>query len=386
MFQKYRSTAEKIGDNMKMVGIIFSNIYDATMGELTKHRTVASLPFGGRYRQIDFVLSNMVNSGMSSVGIITKYNYQSLMDHLGSCSEWDMNRKNGGVFILPPFGTGVTSIYKGKIEALYGAVAFLEKVNAEYVVMSDSTVLCNIDYDKVLEQHIASGADVTVIANKEQMDTNEVQDLVLEMDNQGKVTDLAIQCAAGENSYIGMGMYIINRQLLLETIQDSVAHGLYHFERDFLQRKYMKNQINIGVYHFERTVLRNRNITAYFRNNLKLMDDKVRGEIFCENSPIYTKVRDEVPTYYGDDCEVDNCLIADGCKIDGVVEDSIIFRDVTIEKGCHVKNCIIMQGTTVSKGTNLEYVIIDKDVVITENRTLIGADTTPIIINKGEKV
>lgn len=371
---------------MKMVGIIFSNIYDATMGELTKHRTVASLPFGGRYRQIDFVLSNMVNSNIASVGIITKYNYQSLMDHLGSCSEWDMNRKNGGVFILPPFGSGVTNIYKGKIEALYGAVAFLERVNAEYVVMSDSTVLCNIDYDKVLKQHIASGADVTVIANKEEQGEEEFQELVLEVDGDGKVTDVAIQCKANAGSYIGMGMYIVSKQLLLETIQDSVAHGLYHFERDFLQRKHIQNKISIGVYHFERTVLRNRNITAYFKNNLKLMDDKVRNEIFCEDSPIYTKVRDEVPTYYGDNCEVDDCLIADGCKIDGTVENSVLFRDVTIEKDCHVKNCIIMQGTTVSKGTNLEHVIIDKDVVITENRTLIGAEATPIIINKGEKV
>ena len=371
---------------MKMVGIIFSNIYDATMGELTKHRTVASLPFGGRYRQIDFVLSNMVNSNISSVGIITKYNYQSLMDHLGSCSEWDMNRKNGGVFILPPFGTGVTNIYKGKIEALYGAVSFLEKGNAEYVIMSDSTVLCNIDYEDVLQQHIRSGADVTVICNHEKPNDSELHDLVLEVDKQGNVSDLAIGCKCTEDSYVGMGMYIISRQLLLDIIKDSVAHGLYHFERDYLQRQFMKNKIKIGVFHFAKTVLRNKDVTAYFHNSLKLMDERVRNEIFCENAPIYTKVRDEVPTYYGDDSEVNDCLIADGCRIEGTVENSVIFRDVTIEKDCHVKNCIIMQGTIISKGSNLEYAILDKDIVVTENRTLIGAETTPIIINKGEKV
>lgn len=371
---------------MKMVGIIFSNIYDDTMGDLTKHRTVASLPFGGRYRQIDFVLSNMVNSNISSVGVITKYNYQSLMDHLGSCSEWEMNRKNGGVFILPPFGTGVTNIYKGKIEALYGAVAFLEKSQAEYVLMSDSTVLCNIDYEKVLHQHVCSGADVTVVANRTCDDPEGLQDLVMEVNEEGTVTDLAIQCKAGAQSYLGMGMYVIGKQLLLDIIRDSVAHGLYHFERDFLLRRYVQNNLNIGVYHFENTVLRNRNIVSYFKNSMKLMDEKVRRDIFCKTSPIYTKVRDEVPTYYGDDSVVNECLIADGCKIDGTVENSVLFRDVTIEKGCHVKNCIIMQGTTISRGTNLEYVVIDKDVTVTENRVLIGADSAPIVINKGGKI
>ena len=177
---------------MKMSGIIFSNIYDNAMGELTMHRTAASMPFGGRYRFIDFVLSNMVNSGVNNIGVITKYNYQSLMDHLGGGSEWDLNRKNASLFILPPFGTGVTNVYRGNLEALSNAVTFLNTTKPDYVLMCDTTVICNIDYDLALQAHVESGADVTVIANSA-IKTYECDssDLVITADEQGKVKDIS---------------------------------------------------------------------------------------------------------------------------------------------------------------------------------------------------
>ena len=371
---------------MRAIGIIFSNIYDATMGELTKHRTMASLPFGGRYRQIDFVLSNMVNSNIAQVGIITKYNYQSLMDHLGSCSEWDLNRKNGGLYILPPFGTGHTSIYRGKLEALYGAVTFLEKSNEDYVVMSDSNVLCNINYDKVLDAHIKSGADVTVIANHEKPDfKGDMQALVLKTED-NRVTDLMINSAYDENLFCGIGMFVIERKMLLKAIYDSVARGFYHFEKDYLQRQFMNHRLTINVYPFENTVLRNRDIGAYFKNNRLLMYEEIRRDIFREDAPIYTKVRDEVPTFYGDEAVVNNCLIADGCAIYGTVENSILFRDVTVEKGAVVKDSIVMQSSCICEDADISYTILDKNVLITPGRTLMGAESTPLIINKEERV
>jgi glucose-1-phosphate adenylyltransferase len=371
---------------MKMAGIIFSNIYDTMMGELTRHRTVASLPFGGRYRQIDFVLSNMVNSNISTVGIITKYNYQSLMDHLGSCAEWDLNRKNGGVYILPPYGTGITDVYNGKLEALYNATSFLNNANADYVVLADSTVICNIDYEEVLESHIRSGADITVVANKDtdhyaKMD----HDLVLTLDGE-KVVDVAINCPAGENMLAGMGMYIMERGQLLEMIQYSASHGLCHFEREFVQRNYMNGTLTINVFQFNRTVLRNHDICSYFHNNFRLMEEEVRADIFSKDAPIYTKVRDEVPTFYSSDCLVNDCLIADGCTFWGTVENSVLFRDVTIEQGAVVKNSVIMQGTHIGENSYIEYAIIDKDVIITPKTTLIGALGTPFIVAKGERV
>lgn len=370
---------------MDMVGIIFSNIYDSTLGDLTKNRTVASVPFGGRYRQIDFVLSNMVNSNITTVGVITKHHYQSLMDHLISRSEWDLNRKNGGLFILPPFLSGQTEVYRGKIEALYGALSFLRHCSSDYVVLSDAVTVCNIDYEEALESHIKSGADVTVIANKEENSGSKERRLLLKTKG-NKVTDIAIDCASDKYDLTGMGMFIIERNLLMEMVKNCVAHGKYHFERDFLQESFTNKDISVNAYEFKSVVLRNDSVVSYFKNNFKLMDESVRKAIFASDAPIYTKVRDEVPTFYGENAVVDDCIIADGCTIKGHVENCVIFRNVTIEEDCYIKNSIIMQGGIIEKGCNIDCVIADKDVKINKGRTLIGAETAPLIINKAEVV
>ncbi len=371
---------------MKMTGIIFSNIYDNTLGELTKKRTVASVPFGGRYRQIDFVLSNMVNSNITKIGVITKYHYQSLMDHLGSSSEWDLDRKNGGLYIIPPFADRSTDIYKGKIEALYGALSFLKKSGSEYVVLCDSVVICNIDFEKVLESHIKSGADVTVVANKDIEASKEESMLLLKTDENDKVTDITINCVAEKDDYSGMGMFILKREALIEIVEKGVARGIYHFEKDYLQPQFNKGNISINVYKFNDVALKNISVASYFKNNFKLLDYETRKSVFNPRSPIYTKVRDEAPTYYGEESVTDNCLIADGCKIMGEAENCVIFRDVVIEEGAKVKNSIIMQGSKIGKDCVIENVIIDKDVEVGFGRTLIGAQISPLIISKGEKI
>lgn len=371
---------------MNLIGIIFSNIHDAALGDLTKHRTLASVPFGGRYRLIDFVLSNMANANLNTVGIITKYNYQSLMDHLGSCAEWDLNRKNGKVVILPPFGTGQTNVYQGKLEALYGAMTFLKKAKGDYVLLSDCNVLCNIDYENVLRSHIKSGAKVTVIANREEPEyEGQTQGLVL-CEEDERVTDVALHHTYTKDNLLGMGMYIIDKTYLIDIVENSVAHGLYDFEKNFLQKYFIQDNIHINTYEFKKTVLRNQDIASYFQNHCKLLDDSVRNDIFDPQNPIYTKVRDEVPTYYDERAIVNDCLIADGCRIKGTVEDSILFRDVTIEEGAIVRHAIIMQGTVIGSGADISYAIIDKDVAITEERTLKATENHPIIILKGERI
>jgi len=367
---------------LKLAGIIFSNIYDDTMGDLTRHRTVASLPFGGRYRQIDFALSNMVNSGISAVGVVTKYNYQSLMDHLGSCTEWDLNRKNGGLYIIPPFSTGHSTVYRGKIEAMACALQFLYRTPAKYVVLSDSTVICNIDYEDVLESHVASGVDVTVVCNRAAPTfAGERRDLAFRM-NGNVVTDVLTGCEADKKLYGSMGMFVMEKEKLIHVVEDRVAHGFFHFEKDYIQREFINGTIEIGVYEFGRIILRNEDIASYFKNNLRLMKESVRSEIFNSNAPIYTKVRDEVPTYYGTQAKVDDCLIADGCTIEGEAENSVIFRDVTIEAGAKVRNCVIMQGSHIKRGAELNCVILDKEVTISEDTFLSGAMTAPAVINK----
>ena len=367
------------------MGIIFSNIYDSSLGGLTNHRTVASLPFGGRYRQIDFALSNMSNSGIYNIGIITKYNYRSLMDHLGTCSAWDLNRKNEGVVFLPPFADGKTGeVYKGKLEALYSAIPFINNPTYDYVLICDSTVLCNIDFSEVIKHHSQSENDVTLICCSSQMRKREP--IVVKCDGEGKVTGMMTDAYPEEDAFIGMGMFVISRELLVEAVCDSYSRGCSHFERDYLQKNFNEGKLKLGAYLFEGVVLNNSDVESYFRNNMALFDENIRDGLFLPDSPIYTKVRDEIPTYYGAGSEVSNCIVADGCVIYGTIKDSIIFREVYADRNSSVKSSIIMQGARIEKGAVLECVILDKNVTVTAGAVLKGTPRHPAVVKKGERV
>ena len=369
----------------RLSGIIFSNIYDASLGELTAKRTVASLPFGGRYRQIDYVLSNMVNSGITSVGVITKYNYESLMDHLGSCEEWDLNRKTGGLFIIPPFASGKSEVYHGKLEALHTALNFLNSQKSEYVVLSDTITICNINYHDVLTAHIESGRDITVVVSAKR-ENNIDYPVVFEVNDDNSVKAINVNCEAKENSLVGLGMFVMKREELIKVVTDSVEAGYYHFEKDFLQKFFNNDKLSVNLYEFEGVALRNRDIASYLKNNIKLIDEEVQKGLYKSSTPIYTKVRDEIPTYYGENAVVDECIIADGCKIYGELKNSVLFRDATIEEGAQVIGSVVMQGSKIKKGAYVENAIIDKNVTITEGTRLLGACTSPVIVKKGETI
>lgn len=365
----------------KTLGIIFSNIHDANLGELTARRTLAALPFAGRYRQFDFTVSNMVNSGIYEIGVVAKYNYQSLMAHISSQSQWDLDRKNGGLIVLPPFGMGQTTVYESKMDALYGAREFLEKSNNEYVVISDSHVLCNIDFAEVVDRHVDSKADITVVVNQEEP-SEAKHDLVFTTKD-GEVVDIATNSAARLDTLSGMGMYIVKRDYLLKLIDDAYAHGERHFEQDIVQKKFKSRKLKIDLFVFRGVVLRNDSIQAYFENNLKLLKPEIRNGLFVKKTPIYTRDNDSAPTTYAPEAEVGDSIIANGCIVEGQVKRSVIFRDVVIEKGCNIENCIIMQGTRVRAGAVLKNAIIDTNCIITAGSSLIGARVAPIIIRKG---
>ncbi len=371
---------------MKTMGIIFSNIYDNTLGELTSHRTVASLPFGGRYRQIDFVLSNMSNSGIYNIGLITKYNYRSLMDHLGSAADWDLCRKNEGLVIIPPFASGnMNGVYKGKLEALYSAAPFIDNPAYEYVLISDTTVLCNMDYRPAIEHHIKSGADVTVITNAENTKIDKKQHLVVKA-KKGLATELLIEAPAAKGMLCGMGMFIFSRKLLVDAINDSYSKGYVHLEKDFIQKRFNEKQLKVGVYEFRDVVLRNENIRTYFENNMALLNKNTRLGLFKSDTPIFTKVRDEIPSYYGEGSEISDCIVADGCTLHGKADNCVIFRGVSIESGAELRSCIVMQGTKIGRGAKLECVILDKNVTVSDGAVLKGTPEHCVIIKKGERV
>ena len=370
---------------MNVMGIIFAN--DTNIGELTSKRTMASLPFGGRYRQVDFHLSNMTCAGIRHIGIISRHNYQSLMNHIGSGEEWGLELGEGGLEFLTPYAMSATDNYRGKLENLYAAMDFLEYgPEDELVVMADSAILSNIDLQHVLKTHIESGKDITVVTKTGIANGRKQLDLALKLDKKGEVCDICVDYVAPEGYLASMDIFVMNKKWLITQVKEHIARNLFHMDRDLVLGQWQKGQLTVNVYKHDGIALYNDSVEEYFRNSLALIDKEVRHDLFGANHPVFTKVRDRVPTYYGEGCEVEDSLVADGCIIEGEVENSIIFRGVKVGKGAKVKNCILMQGTIVGENANLDSVIADKNVIIRNSRTLTGCESFPIVIGKGRSV
>ena len=357
---------------MNVMGLIFAS--NADMGYLTEKRTMASLPFGGRYRQVDFALSNLTNAGIRHIGIISRHNYQSLMYHIGSGEEWGLELEEGGLEFMTPYATSQTDSYRGKLESLYSCLDSMSYTsNEEYIVLTDTAVLSNIDLTKVIADHVKSGKDITVVAKAG-------------IANGKKTLDLAVDYPASEEYLASMDIFILSKQWLIRQVREHIAHNLYHMDRDLVLGMWKNNAISVNVYQFDGVALFNDTLLEYYRNNLALLDKDVRHDLFNGSHTVYTKVRDRVPTYYGEDCEIENCIVADGCFLEGEVEDSILFRQVTIGKDAEVENCLIMNDSVVGEGCELKYVILDKDVTVRPGAKLIGAPGNPIVVKRGEIV
>ncbi len=374
---------------MKMTGIIFSDLYSDALNSFTQDRNMAAIPFGGRYRLVDFALSNMVNSGILNVGVLVKQHYHSLMDHLSNSQEWDLNRKNGGLQLLPPFATkdSDSSGSRGKLDELRNALDYLETISTTpYVLLADAYVVCNIDYRTALEDHIASGCDITMLATKETQASPIHCASVMNADSARRVTSYALDCPAKPGEYASMGNMIISREFLINVIRDYTSRGIYDFLRDFVQHEFNRGRLSINLYEVDTTVLRIRDVNEYFQSSLAILDDDVSAALFRGDRPIHTRVTDEVPAYYGLECQVERAVIADGCFVDGSVENSVLSRGVKIGKGARIKNCVIMQDSVVGEGASLENVIVDKWVTISDGAQLKGLDSNPVVIRKGVTV
>ncbi len=370
---------------MKVTGIIFAN--DATLGELTTQRTMASLPFGGRYRLVDFHLSNMAGAGIRHVGIVSRHNFQSLMNHIGSGEEWGLELEEGGLEFLTPYAMSATDVYRGKLDALHSVMGFLQYGQQdEYVVMADSSVLCNIDLAKVVESHITSGKDITVVTKTGIANGEKQLDLALKLDDKGEIVDIAVDYVASSDYLASMDIFVLSKEWLRNKVREFIARNLFHMDRDLVLGQWQKGEVTINVYPFAGVALYNDTIEEYFTNSMALINKDVRHDLFRYNHPVYTKVRDRVPTYYGENCEVEDCIVADGCMLEGQVEDSILFRNVTICEGAKVENCVVMNDTVIGEGAELKNVILDKDVTVRPGAKLMGTGKNPIIVKRGETV
>lgn len=369
---------------MSALGIVFSNIHDKNVPELTDKRTMASIPFGGRYRLIDFPLSNMINSGITKVGVITKSNYQSLMDHVGSGKDWDLARRNGGLIILPPFGADPgAELYTSRLEALKGISAFLRRSTEEYVVMTDCDIVCKLDYDAVIERHVATHADVTYVYARANADEIEDECSVFEVDGEGRIREITQVQPGGGEVCRSLNVTVIKRSVLLSLLGEAVAHGYRKLTRDILAPR--AATMRIYGYAFNGYYAPISSMLGYYRHSLELLDRPVRAELFGERN-IFTKVRASSPTKYGSGAGVKNSLIADGCVVEGEVENSILFRGVKVGRGTAVKNSILMQDTVTGENVTLNCIITDKNVVIRDRRVLSGCETHPFYIAKGSMI
>ena len=377
---------------MTTAGLIFSNIHDSEMQELTNIRTMASVPFGCRYRLIDFPLSNMVNSGITKIGIITHNNYQSLMDHLGTGKDWDLARRSGGIRLLPPFvntynPASVNTLYTSRLEALMGVSGFLARCNEDGIVMSDCDGVFNIDLSEVLHAHLEKGADMTIVTRRSLAgETGNPEDTIMvTSDGEGRVTDLATMIQNRAEAEISTNIVVVNRHFLIHLIENAAAHGYTRFYREALARRL--GSARIYRYLYDGIFMPIHSMENYFSASMRLLEPEVRDGLFnVNNRPIYTKLRNSPPTIYAKDSSVSNCYVADGCLIEGTVENSIIFRGTRIGKGTVVRNSILFQDSVVGTNVFLNCVVADKNSVIRDGRNLSGHETMPFFIPKNSLI
>ncbi len=370
-----------------MLGVIFSENPEASMGELTSLRSLAAVPVGGRYRIIDFILSNMVNSGIIKVGITTPVNYQSLTDHLGTGKDWDMDRKDDGLYILPPKDTGESDVEAiGGIERLNGISSFLNKSKQEYVLVADCNTICNIDFDLVLNSHIKNEADFTLVCTPvKNLSSKDVKKHILvNADDDGIVTDLHVYPSRQITELSYMHMFITRRETLIELVEYASTHGKHQISKDILLPAVENDQVKVCAYVFDGYRKKIDSIQSFYKVNLDLLNKEVRDELFglSVDNPIFTKIKDSVPTKYAKTAEVENSFIADGCKIEGTVRNCILFRGVHIGKNAVVENSIIMQDSEIMENCDVENVIFDKGVILRSGKKLVGQDTYPLVIGK----
>ena len=377
-------------NNDEALGVIFPNSYDALIPELVTERLMASIPFAGRYRMCDFLISSMVHCGIDNISLIVRKNYHSLMDHLGSGREWDLTRKKGGLNIVPPFAQKSVKVYEGRIEALESIKNYLKRQSEKYVVMSDANIAVNFDFNALINAHMESGADVTIVYREQEIPevfkrpNSSVTDLYYTFDVcDGRIKKIYINSKQSGTINFGMNIFVLEREKLIQLVEEAYMHGLSYFTRDILCPQV--DTLNIQGYRYDGYVAHIHDMKSYFEENMKLLKEENLTALF-EGNQIYTKIRDDNPTRYINGSKAKNVLIADGCVIEGEVENSILFRGVHVGKGAKVKNCVLMQDTVVEANASVEYVITDKNVKISEGKSLTGNDSFQVYVAKNQTV
>lgn len=379
-----------ISSKADALGIIFPNSYDSLVPDLVSERLMASIPFASRYRMCDFMISSMVHCGIDNISILVRKNYHSLLDHLGNGREWDLARKNGGLNIVPPFAQKQIKVFSGRIEALESIRGYLMKQTEKYVILSDANMAVNFDFNTLLDAHIKSGADVTMVYRKQEIPQSLIRQSTDGMDlyyalgiNGDRVSKIYINPKESGEMNFSLNIYVVERELLMRMVDEAYLHGDVYFVRDILEKKI--DQMDVRGFCYDGYVAHIHDMNSYFEENMRLLKEENINALFSGNQ-IYTKIRDDNPTRYINGAKAKNVMVADGCVIEGEVENSVLFRGVKIRKGAKVKNCVLMQDTVIEDNASVEYVITDKNVTISEGKSLTGNDTFQVYVAKGQVV
>lgn len=367
-------------------GIVYAYHSSPALGELVMHRTSASLPFCSRYRLIDFALSSMTNAGVRDVGVIMQCDYQSLLDHLGSGKDWDMSRSSGGLSLLPPFGMHDSQIgeYRGGMEALAAERSYIRDLKQRTIILYRGDIAANLDLRAAYETHIASGCEVTAVCADRPF-SGSGERIRFMPDSETTAYRMLFPGTDDKSALYSAEVYIIQKRLLLELIDWCRAHGRLHFHRDALAH-YMESGAKIGIYVHKGYMARISSALDYYHVNMDMLDIGKRADLFPNERPVYTRVRSSVSTYYGEDASVKNVLVADGCYIEGSIENCVLFRGVRVKKGAKLKNCVLMQDTVVGENAKLRYVVSDKNVTFSDGVTLSGSNGLPFIVPRDKFV
>ncbi len=369
------------------MGIILTGGSNNRLKELSTTRSISAIPVGGKYRAIDFILSNMVNSGITNVGVLTQYSFRSLMDHLGAGKEWDLDRRKNGLFIFPPYlSSEDTGWYKGTADAMHNNLTFLKRSDEDYVLIAQGNCVFNMDFNSLIDYHSAKDADITIVYRDMHDFTSEDLSLLglMKMDQDNRVTDLQEKPLHPFTTIASTGVYFLKRELLISLLEECVAHGDYDFVKDVLIKKL--GELKVYGFEFKGHWRNLSTIQLYYKCNMELLSPEVRNELFIQNGKIYTKVKDEPPAKYNEEAEVRNSIIADGCIIEGLIENSVLFRGVVVKKGAVIRDSIIMQGSLIEEGVTLQHAILDKGVTVTRSKFLKGEPNWPIILGKNVTV
>ena len=358
----------------KAIGYITANYSTKNTSALTESRPVASLPYLGRYRLIDFPLSNMVNAKITSVGIVMPFNYRSLADHVGAGKDWGLSRKKGGLFMLPGSAFGTTRAgTRFLVRDMIANKAFFQRSDAEYVIMSSASFVYNMDYNELIAAHAESGADITVVTQAAR--DKDVDVCALEVVD-GRVKGIKHGTVFGDTAFLDC--FVVGREKFIE-ILDWYAANDYLDLFEALAGEY--DRVNVQAYDFEGYAAPIFNKDTYYKANMDMLDPKITHELFSVR-PIATKAHDNQPAKIVSGAKITNSRVSGSCRIYGTVINSILGRGVVVEKGAVVKDAIIMQGCTIKSGAHVEYAIVDRNNEIAEGTEFCGTEANILIKDK----